>query len=463
MCLSLDAAVPGLNVGLVQTPCNPKDKSQRFAFLHVAGGYYRIMPSARSKTFCWTAPSAPYAHVPVSLERCSDGANVTQEFFLSPVPRSSGWEIKPRTDQRFCLDVEDASPDAGTRIQLYKCWGETLSQRFELPNFNPAKLVQLQKVVTATAAKCITVANKGVGNNFLEQYDCKAYNERITNFIFLSAGAGTYRIASSSDIRKCWTVGGPDPNTIGKRITLEDCMITASNQLFMMVPQEGGWILKAKFNTERCIDVQYAGRTDGTPIWMWECNGTPAQRFLLPGFQPVLQQVVVTDYSYVETMCVDYAPEKHPPDIDSSLLNNGMAVNTDRPLETAPCNSSKGTQKFFFVHGIGKVFGAFYRILSASDFSKCWTAMTALGSPEAENISDDRGLFIMDCDESEGNQQFVLQQDYFTGGWFLQSQVQPGKCVIGANGTLVLDDCQADTIYENVMAHKVLELPGLYP
>ncbi|GLI60204.1 hypothetical protein VaNZ11_002274 [Volvox africanus] len=394
MCLSLDAALPGRDAGLVQMPCNSKDKSQRFAFLHVAGGYYQIMPSARSKTLCWTAPALLNAFTRPSLERCSDGSNVTQEFLLSPI-HSTGWEIKPRMDQRLCLDVTDRSPDAGTPMQFFPCRGDSYPQRFELPNFNPAQLVQLQKVVTSTAAKCITVAKEV--DNLLEQYDCNA-RERVTSFIFLSTGGGTYRIASSSDIRKCWTVGGPDPNTIGRRITLEDCINTASNQQFMTVPQEGGWMLKAKFNNDRCVNVQYSGRGDGTPIWMWVCDGTLAQKFSLPGFQPVLQQVVFFVDSQLRTRCVDYAPKKPRPVVIQSL-------------QTAPCKSGTESQKFFLVHGISN--GPFYRVFSASDFSKCWTVLNQTNFTDRK-YRERYPVALTECIDGEITQEFALLQNGFS-------------------------------------------------
>ncbi|GIL44301.1 hypothetical protein Vafri_1797 [Volvox africanus] len=429
MCLSLHSAVPGRDVGLVQMPCNAKDKSQRFAFLHVAGGYYRIMASARSKTLCWTAPALLYTRAMPFLERCIDGANVTQEFFLSPI-QSTGWEIKPRKDQRLCLDVTDRSPDAGAPLQFFTCRGDSYPQRFELPNFNPAQLVQLQKIVTATAAKCITVAKEV--DNFLEQYDCNA-KEWVTSFIFLSAGGGTYRIASSSDIRKCWTVGGPDPNSIGRRVTLEDCIITASNQLFTIVPQEGGWILKAKFNADRCIDVQYSGHADGTPIWMWACNGSPAQHFFLPGFQPVLQEVVFWDDSQKRTRCVDYAP-KNPRPVGTS---QGAMIKT---LQTAPCKSSKESQKFFLVRGRENDLrtGPFYRILSGSDLSKCWTVVTDVYVPETYRRYRKRyPVGLMDCIDGEMTQEFALLQTY--GG-----------------DMLVVENCRLSRV-------RTMRLPGFYP
>ncbi|GIL44302.1 hypothetical protein Vafri_1797 [Volvox africanus] len=159
----------------------------------------------------------------------------------------------------------------------------------------------------------------------------------------------------------------------------------------------------------------------------------------------VLQEVVFWDDSQKRTRCVDYAP-KNPRPVGTS---QGAMIKT---LQTAPCKSSKESQKFFLVRG--RENGPFYRILSGSDLSKCWTVVTDVYVPETYRRYRKRyPVGLMDCIDGEMTQEFALLQTY--GGWILYSYL-PSMCVILNRDMLVVENCRLSRV-------RTMRLPGFYP
>ncbi|EFJ47892.1 hypothetical protein VOLCADRAFT_91557 [Volvox carteri f. nagariensis] len=136
-CLSLQPNVSLWQNELVQQPCNGKDKLQRFAFMHIAGGTFRISPSWK-RDVCLAAGDIEWGGARLVLQPCSGGVSISQEFFFHPLT-GRWWMIGGRYRPGDCLNVVDGSPDAGKLVRLYSCSGNS-AQRFILPKFKPVTL-----------------------------------------------------------------------------------------------------------------------------------------------------------------------------------------------------------------------------------------------------------------------------------------------------------------------------------
>ncbi|EFJ47879.1 hypothetical protein VOLCADRAFT_104941 [Volvox carteri f. nagariensis] len=301
---------------LGQVACSANSNLHHFTLLHTGGGYYRITSEATGLCVTILEGSFPDTE-PIYMSPCMEGS-FTQEFFLNPLP-GPWWTIRPRITPTMCLSTSPLGAQEEQPLEFRVCDGgkmetdRTSRQRFSLPNFQPALAMPKQKVLTSTDSnKCVTVPNGGLPYNDtrldlnLLQYDCGITNPPSgpNDFFFLATGGGFYRITSSSDIRRCWTVGGRTPTSYGTPVSLMPCVDAAANQEFMLTPQGGRWIFRTKYDISLCVDAD-ANSRNGASIRVWECNGGSAQSFLLPNFQPVLQVVKV---SYFGDKCIDSKP-----------------------------------------------------------------------------------------------------------------------------------------------------------
>ncbi|GIL84164.1 hypothetical protein Vretifemale_12854, partial [Volvox reticuliferus] len=104
----------------------------------------------------------------------------------------------------------------------------------------------------------------------------------------------------------------------------------------------------------------------------------------------------------------------------------------------------------------------YYRILSGSDFRKCWSVPVEVGNPRQMNsTSGYTGLSpvaLVECNESDIAQEFVLLQDYVAAtGWVLYSRLLPGKCLANTRGLTAFENCKAGK------PSQALRLPGFNP
>ncbi|MFJ3170238.1 ricin-type beta-trefoil lectin domain protein [Streptomyces roseus] len=79
---------------------------------------------------------------------------------------------------------------------------------------------------------------------------------------------------------KCVDVAGANPAN-GTPVQLYDCNGTPAQQ----------WTLAADGTLRalgKCLDVTSGGTADGTPVQLYDCNGTPAQRWALPAARDIV-------------------------------------------------------------------------------------------------------------------------------------------------------------------------------
>ena len=91
-----------------------------------------------------------------------------------------------------------------------------------------------------------------------------------------SAGAGT------SDFRSwCLDVPG-DSHDVGTPLQIYECNSTGA-QKFRLNQYISGYFAIQNVESGLCVDVTSAGTEDGTRLQMWECNQTGAQTFINEG------------------------------------------------------------------------------------------------------------------------------------------------------------------------------------
>jgi hypothetical protein len=76
-------------------------------------------------------------------------------------------------------------------------------------------------------------------------------------------------------------------------VQLSDCDYRwyATSQKWVYDRQRGTIVNGA---SGKCLDVQWASTTPGTPVWLWDCNGTDAQRWTYDPKTHVLQNALGT-------------------------------------------------------------------------------------------------------------------------------------------------------------------------
>ena len=79
---------------------------------------------------------------------------------------------------------------------------------------------------------------------------------------------------------KCVDVAGANPAN-GTPVQLYDCNGTAAQA--WTVGSDG--TLRA---LGKCLDVSGGGTADGTPVQLWDCNGSPAQKWALPAARDIV-------------------------------------------------------------------------------------------------------------------------------------------------------------------------------
>ncbi|EFJ47893.1 hypothetical protein VOLCADRAFT_91558 [Volvox carteri f. nagariensis] len=199
-----------------------------------------------------------------------------------------------------------------------------------------------------------------------------------------------------------------------------DCVYDSASQEFMLSTLDNGWALRPKYDTSLCLDVQWSGAADGTPIQVWECNRTPAQKFLIPAFRPVFQKVLHYEpWPISGNVCIDSQ--------SGSLLHG------------AGCSSSSPSQQFIFAReGIDGT----YRILSGQDWSQCWTIPVVPSLPDWDPEPLAYPVTLTPCSFDIFSQGFIIHEEVPRfGAWILEARGARGKCADVVQGTVVITPC----------------------
>jgi hypothetical protein len=136
MCLEVPFGSHEIGVALVQNGCN-KQPYQRFEFVPLANGYYKILPAHTSRKCLDVAGRNTSPGTKIQQWWCESVPN--QEFALRYVGsdnRGSYYNLLPRHSRRenMCVSIAAGSTSVGARVEQLECVGPLGSphQRFRL-------------------------------------------------------------------------------------------------------------------------------------------------------------------------------------------------------------------------------------------------------------------------------------------------------------------------------------------
>ncbi len=156
-----------------------------------------------------------------------------------------------------CLDITAANPALGTPVQLWDCngtWGQRWVPQPDGSLRNPQSGRCLDSPDGSTA--------NGVG---LRIWDCNgsAAQKFQFNGVWTVIGPGG----------KCVDVAADDTGGNGAKVQLWDCQTGAKDQHYTAVRGALGTL-------GRCLDITGADPALGTPVQLWDCNGTWGQQWV---------------------------------------------------------------------------------------------------------------------------------------------------------------------------------------
>jgi hypothetical protein len=88
----------------------------------------------------------------------------------------------------------------------------------------------------------------------------------------------TYNLYKGKNSGKCLNIDLDAGNNDGAIMQIWDCDIVANadNSKFAYDPMTQEIKIKS---SGKCVDVKYSGTMNGTPVWQYSCNSTPAQKW----------------------------------------------------------------------------------------------------------------------------------------------------------------------------------------
>jgi Ricin-type beta-trefoil lectin domain-like len=140
----------------------------------------------------------------------------------------------------------------------------------------------------ANTQLCLQPRGGSTGDVIIELRQCNA-SAPAQNWLIVPKAPSEFEIVNQQS-GKCLYSNAPLPLFDGGQpITHENCNISgtsnpASNALWSPSSLTGLTRLMSRVqhrNTGFCLDVPGGNPFDGATLWMWHCNGTPAQSFVV--------------------------------------------------------------------------------------------------------------------------------------------------------------------------------------
>ncbi|KXZ53968.1 hypothetical protein GPECTOR_6g887 [Gonium pectorale] len=291
-----------VNNEVQQYPCSANNPAQQY-FLEMAGSSWWKLRT--SNGLCLGFRDAGAARqTRMILKTC---ANDNDQFFNITAVAGGGYTMRPRHAPGMCVDVQNASPNTGMRLQLWDCLG-TQAQLFQALVTVPAptvcsavsgfsatvdmmalggvdvansgsvpELVHGGQIIFGTAlgtsSRCFDATSNALGS-FVVQYDCHGGDSQ--RFYLESAGGGWWKVQSTTGFCLGFENAGTARET---RMLLKNCA-NSDDQLFNFTAVDGGgYTLRPKHAAGMCVDVQFASPDNDRRIQIWDCAGTQAQLF----------------------------------------------------------------------------------------------------------------------------------------------------------------------------------------
>ncbi|KAF7791069.1 hypothetical protein EIP86_002030 [Pleurotus ostreatoroseus] len=226
-----------------------------------------------------TAFSPPGAHAPSPpLFECLF-SNLIFDIVFCPSGVFPGqpqtWEIHPGLDEvDKCLDVRGDALQDGTAVQIYDCNG-TPAQRWNIQRGNT-------KIHLASTNFCLDAGSNpasGVGMKIWQCFD----NLPAQQWYYTDDN----RIAVENQGQCLDLTNGVLTN--GNQVQSWACTANNDNQVWTLSAARPPGIplpstIHPNGNTAKCLDIRADYVSNGTPVQIYDCNGTPAQEWLIsPG------------------------------------------------------------------------------------------------------------------------------------------------------------------------------------
>jgi beta-glucosidase len=259
---------PGPQEGIagtgVSVPVTASDSSSGQTLTFSATGLPAGTAISGSGTITGTPSTAGTSTVAVTAKD-GTGAVASTSFVWTVAPSGSGVATTPLVGYGgLCLDVTGDSNTDGTKVEIYTCNGTNGQQWTEEANGT-----------VHADGKCLDVTGGGTANGSLaDLYTCNGSGAQV----WQPQANGALANPQSG---KCLDDTGS--STInGTQVQIYTCS-GAANQSWVSPAGSGGGTTAATGAVTGygglCLDVRSANSADGTPVQVYTCNGTGAQKW----------------------------------------------------------------------------------------------------------------------------------------------------------------------------------------
>ncbi|MBC7387565.1 MAG: RICIN domain-containing protein [Cryobacterium sp.] len=226
----------------------------------------------------------------ITGEATTDGAGTSQVICTSSSAQQfklnsagTGVYYLANSKSSKCLDVENASMNAGALVKQYSCGGGA-NQKFIV---RPSAVAGYYEIVASHSSQCIGVVGSSLSSGaVIQQSACAGSSSQQWSLGAIPATApaapaaaslGTLSRIGVSGSNKCLDVSAGSSANLAA-IVQNDCNLTASEKFtFRSV---GNSLLEIVSNSSsKCLDVNNASNADGAVVQQYSCSGGGNQRF----------------------------------------------------------------------------------------------------------------------------------------------------------------------------------------
>lgn len=249
-----------VGTGLYQLPCT-NVTGQNWIFLGSPGGVRQI--ENLDTGLCMLITNFSNG-APVVMSSCASGdQGLFWSFTDLSVPYPQRRFILKSYTQNFCLDLENGETQDWVPMQVWGCNANTNNQKWDVGTvtLGPPTTQPINGL-----GKCLDVNQASNANGTqIQLYHCNSSNAQV----WTAPGDGA--TGPLQALGKCLDLTSGSP---GARAILWDCNGSATQQWFHSFSYE--FVNPA---TNQCLDITGANSADFTPVELWTCNQTSAQRW----------------------------------------------------------------------------------------------------------------------------------------------------------------------------------------
>lgn len=247
----------------VQMYASNRSNAQKFYFRPVGGGCYTIQNPISGKY--------------LNVTKKSSGGNVvlgSEKQQFKPVFKAGGITIKLKEDASIVLDIAGGSTRSGANLQVYK-WNGTDAQRFVVKPMDMFADGSYAIRYAAQANYTVDVPNASSAAGVqLQLYESNGTDAQ--RFNFKRVGSNTYQITTMCGGKALAAVkAGNGSYQLQQRTAAS----SSDQQWVLLLGADGSVQLAPKSNDGMRIDVSGGVVANGTPLVVYDANGTAAQKW----------------------------------------------------------------------------------------------------------------------------------------------------------------------------------------